>query len=140
MRLRPIAFVRNGIDVRADDWDVVESKLVFDPEYVPGLEGLERFKHIWVIFGFHRRRGWLAKVHPMHDPSRPIVGVFATRSPTRPNKIGLTRVELLESKGRTLTVRGLDALDGSPVWDVKPCEDEIEAAYGRRRPRRKKTR
>lgn len=139
MKLKPIAVVRNGVRGRTDDWDVVESRLVFEPEYVPGLEGLERFRHIWVIFGFHKKRGWVSKVHPMHDPSRPIVGVFATRSPTRPNRIGLTKVELVGVRGRTVTVKGLDAFDGSPVWDVKPFEDEIEDVYGWRRPRRKKT-
>ena len=139
MKLKPIAVVRNGIRGQTDDWDVVESRLVFEPEYVPGLEGLERFRHIWVIFGFHKKRGWVAKVHPMHDPSRPLVGVFATRSPTRPNKVGLTKVELVGVRGRTVTVKGLDAFDGSPVWDVKPFEDDIEDVYGWRRPRRKKT-
>lgn len=126
MRLRPIATVLNGVDEDVDDWDKIESRLVFEEEYVPGLFRLDRFRHVWVIFGFHRKRGWSPRVHPMHDPSRPLVGVFATRSPKRPNKLGLTKVELVRVKGRVVTVRGLDAFDGSPVWDIKPFEGEME--------------
>ncbi len=126
MRLKPIARVENGIDRRPDDWDEVVSKLVFDPEYVPGLYRLGHFKHIWVIFGFNRMRGWLPRVHPRHDLSIPEIGVFASRSPTRPNRLGLTHVELVSVRNGVVTVRGLDALDGSPVYDIKPSEDEID--------------
>lgn len=125
MRLRPVAVVRNGVDGDVDDWDDVESDLVFEPEYVKGLYRLDRFKHIWVIFGFDRKRGWKPTVHPRHDPAKPPVGVFASRSPRRPNRIGLTKVELVSVKGRVVRVRGLDAYHGSPVWDVKPYEGEI---------------
>jgi len=90
------------------------------------LYRLTHFKHIWVLFGFHRQRETLLRLHPRRDPSIPIVGVFATRSPTRPNKIGLTRVELLSVKGGIVRVKGLDALDGSPVFDIKPVEEEID--------------
>lgn len=139
MKLKRIAVVRNGITADVDVWDSVVSELVFDPEYAPGLYRLDRFEHIWVIFGFDRKRGWKALVHPMHDPSRPLVGVFATRSPKRPNRLGLTKVRLLGVDGRTVTVRGLDAYDGSPVWDVKPYEGEIDAAYRDCGPGPKKT-
>lgn len=126
MRLRPIATVRNGVQGDVDDWDEVTSRLVFEREFVPGLFKLDRFRHVWVIFGFDRKRGWSPRVHPMHDPSRPLVGVFATRSPRRPNRLGLTLVELVSVKGRVVTVKGLDAYDGSPVWDLKPYEGEID--------------
>ncbi len=126
MRLRAIARVVNGVREDVDDWDGVESKLVFEKHLLPGLENLDHFKHIWVIFGFHRKRGHSLKVHPMHDPSRPLVGVFATRSPKRPNRLGLTLVELVRVKGNVVTVRGLDAYDGSPVYDLKPYEEEID--------------
>ncbi len=140
LRLRPIAFVRNGVTDDADDWDEVESRLVFEPEYVPGLYRLDRFRHIWVVFGFHMKRGWAPRVHPRHDPSRPPVGVFATRSPKRPNRLGLTKVRLVSVRGRVVTVRGLDAYDGSPVWDVKPFDGEVGSVYGRQRRPAKKTR
>jgi len=126
MRLRPIATVVNGAHEDVDDWKTVESKLVLREDLEPGLENLDHFRHIWVIFGFDRKRGYSLKVHPRHDPSMPLVGVFATRSPKRPNRLGLTLAELVRMEGRVVVVRGLDALDGSPVYDVKPYEEEID--------------
>lgn len=137
MKLRPIAVVKNGVTKNIGEWDELVSKLVFEPEYVPGLYRLDKFKHIWVIFGFHQKRGWIPLVHPRHDPSRPTVGVFATRSPKRPNRLGLTRVKLVSVRGRAVTVQGLDAHDGSPVWDIKPDEGEL---YYQRRAEARKTR
>jgi len=126
LRLKRIATVVNGIAGDTPDWSTVTSKLVFEPEYVEGLYRLGRFDHVLVIFGFHRKRKVLMKVHPMHDPSKPLVGVFASRSPKRPNRLGLTRVRLLSVRGNIVTVRGLDAYDGSPVFDIKPPTDEID--------------
>ena len=126
MRLQPIARVENGVREKVDDWTKVKSRIVFDKRYSEGLYKLSHFKHIWVIFGFHRMRQTMMRVHPMHDPDKPLVGVFASRSPTRPNKLGLTLVELLSVKGDAVTVKGLDAFDGSPVFDIKPYEEEID--------------
>ena len=126
MRLKPIAHVENGIAQSPHDWTKVRSKLVFDKRYVPGLYKLSHLKHVWVIFGFHRMHETRMKIHPMHDPQKPLVGVFASRSPTRPNKLGLTLVELVRLRGNVVTVKGLDALDGSPVFDIKPYEEEID--------------
>jgi tRNA-Thr(GGU) m(6)t(6)A37 methyltransferase TsaA len=126
LRLKAIATVKNGICERIDDWDKVTSELVFDKRYVKGLYRLTHFRHVWVLFGFHRERQTLMRLHPRRDASIPIVGVFATRSPTRPNKIGLTKVRLLSVKGNIVKVKGLDAFDGTPVYDIKPVEEEID--------------
>jgi tRNA-Thr(GGU) m(6)t(6)A37 methyltransferase TsaA len=127
MRLKPIAKVVNGVTGRVDDWSDITSKLVFEKEYVEGLYKLGHFEHIWVIWGFDRApKGWIPKIHPRRDPSIPLVGVFASHSPTRPNKIGLTLVELVSIRRNVVTVKGLDAFDGSPVYDIKPYEPEID--------------
>lgn len=126
LRLKPIGVVKNRVKSTPDDWDKVVSKLIFRQEYVLGLYKVSHFKHLLVIFGFHRMRSTNLRVHPRHDPDIPEVGVFASRSPTRPNKIGLTRVKLVSVKRNIVTVRGLDAFDGSPVFDIKPPEDEID--------------
>ena len=126
MELRPIAIVVNGVKETPRDWDSVVSKIIVSPRYSEGLYRLSHFKHIWVIFGFHRQRDTKLKVHPWHDPTVPIVGVFASRSPTRPNKLGLTLVDLVSIRRNTITVKGLDAFDGSPVFDIKPDEDEVD--------------
>ena len=135
MKIKPVAVVKNGITEKPDDWDKVISRLVFKKEYVRGLYRLGHFRHVLVIFGFHRMRRTLLRVHPRRDLSLGEVGVFASRSPTRPNRLGLTRVRLVSVRKNVITVEGLDAFDGSPVYDVKPPEDEID--YFNRQARRK---
>ena len=92
------------------------------PEFADALDGVEEHEHLWVLFWMHgltaadRRT---LRVHPRGDRSRPKRGVFALHSPKRPNPIGLTRVRLLAREGNRLIVEDLDALDGSPVIDIK---------------------
>ncbi len=107
------------------------------------LQDLSGFQRIWLIFGFHLSQGWKSTVKPPRGgPKR---GVLATRSPHRPNGIGLSAVELLKIEGRTLHLRGVDLLDGTPVLDIKPYVpyadafpdsragwiDELDAKLGR---------
>jgi tRNA (adenine37-N6)-methyltransferase len=87
------------------------------PEAV--LRDLAGFERIWLIFAFHLSEGWTPLVQPPRGP-RAKRGVLATRSPHRPNAIGLSAVELVAIEGRTLRLRGVDLLDGTPVLDVKP--------------------
>jgi tRNA-Thr(GGU) m(6)t(6)A37 methyltransferase TsaA len=126
LRLKRIATVVNGVTETPDDWNRIKSKLVFEKEFVDGLFKLGHFDHVWVIFGFDRMHQTAMKVHPQHDPRKPLIGVFASRSPTRPNKLGLTLVRLIGVRGNVVTVKGLDAFDGSPIYDIKPWEEEID--------------
>jgi tRNA (adenine37-N6)-methyltransferase len=124
MRVRLVAVVKNGIaqNHRFDASDVI-SQIVVDRKYGRALDGIESFSHIVVLFWLHGINGGernILKVHPRRDPSIPLTGVFATRSPVRPNPIGLTTVKLLKRIGNVLTVKGLDAIDGTPVLDIKP--------------------
>jgi tRNA-Thr(GGU) m(6)t(6)A37 methyltransferase TsaA len=92
------------------------------PEYVDALDGVAEQEHLWILFWMHelspedrqRLRG-----HPMGDCSHPERGAFALHSPFRPNPIGMTRVRLISCQGTSLAVQGIDALDGSPVIDIK---------------------
>ncbi len=93
------------------------------PAYAAGLADLEGFSHLYVLWVFDRAGGCELVAHPPAD-DRPH-GVFATRSPQRPNPIGLTVVELVAREGPTLTVRGVDMLDGTPVLDLKPYLSSI---------------
>lgn len=119
-----IGTVKNGLqDYKCHEWTDVVSEIVFKPEIAPALEGLEDFSHVLVLF-------WLDKVKPeerqvlkahWHRRSDlPLVGVFCTRTPSRPNPIGVTVVRVLERRANVLKVRGLDAIDGTPVLDIKP--------------------
>lgn len=94
--------------------------LVFEPRVLEGLEGLRPGDEIIVLTWLHRARRDVLRVHPRGDPARPEQGVFGTRSPDRPNPIGLHRVEILAIEGSRVRVRNLEAVDGTPVVDVKP--------------------
>ena len=98
------------------------SRVVLDPLLVEGLQGVEPGQRIEVVFVFHRSDGYDLMQHPRGDRDRPCRGVFALRSPSRPNPIGVTTVDLLAIEGNVLVVRGLDALDGTPVLDLKPAQ------------------
>jgi len=122
----PIGHVVNAFR-EATDVEVMrasESEIVIAPELAPGLTGLTPGQRLLVVFHFHRSRGFTLLQHPRGDRSRPQRGVFALRSPRRPNPIGVSVVELVAVAGNVLRVRGLDALDGTPVLDIKPAESE----------------
>lgn len=123
--IHPVAFVRGGRKEAIDDnWgDVVATIEFVDPYTEESLLGLEDFSHIDVVFVFHGvdpESIHLAAVHPRENPEWPKVGIFSQRKRARPNRIGITTCELLERKKNCLIVRGLDAIDGTPVVDVKP--------------------
>lgn len=117
-----IGHVENEFDAPAapDQIRTTESRVVLDPNLVEGLQGLEPGQQLMVVFHFHRSHGYDLQQHPRGDESRPRRGVFALRSPQRPNPIGVTVIELLAVEGNVLRVRGLDALNGTPVLDLKP--------------------
>ena len=118
----PIGFVENGLPFGTPG-EVLresESRIRLKPEFVPGLSELEKESRVVVVFFFHRSEDWALFQHPRGDKTRAKRGVFALRSPRRPNGVGVTVVELVSIQGDTLTVRGLDAVDGTPVLDLKP--------------------
>ena len=105
------------------------STVVFEKEFrvKEALRGLEGYSHLWLIWGFHdnKREGWTPTVRPPRLGGNKRMGVFATRSPYRPNPIGLSCVELVEirdtkGEGTVLVIRGADMMDGTPVYDIKP--------------------
>ncbi len=97
-----------------------ESVIELTPEWSGALEGLEPGRDLWVLTYFHMADQPSIKIHPRGDSSRPLTGLFSTRAPNRPNPIGLTLVRLLTIQGNNLRVRGLEALDNTPVLDIKP--------------------
>jgi tRNA-Thr(GGU) m(6)t(6)A37 methyltransferase TsaA len=108
----------------------VEGVLEIRAEFEPGLADIEGFSHLFVIWAFDRSEGFNLVATPPSD-NRPH-GVFATRSPQRPNPIGLTVVELLSREGPALRVRGIDMLDGTPILDIKPYLSNVPAEQLRR--------
>jgi tRNA-Thr(GGU) m(6)t(6)A37 methyltransferase TsaA len=124
-RLEPVAFVRGGRAEPTDDaWGEVEAQIVLADAYPDAaLQGLEAFSHAEIVFVFDRLDPATIAIglrRPRGDPAWPEVGVFAQRGSPRPNRLGVTAVQVLGVEGRALRVRGLDAIDGTPVLDIKP--------------------
>ncbi len=122
--LRPIGYVENGVKQtprERDWWLTLRSNIIINPEFEEGLEGIDKFSHIIVLFWFDRiTEDIVFKIRPRRRQDLPLMGLFSTRTPNRPNRIGFTVVNLLQRQGNILTVTGLDALDGTPVLDIKP--------------------
>ncbi|MFW9879994.1 MAG: tRNA (N6-threonylcarbamoyladenosine(37)-N6)-methyltransferase TrmO [Candidatus Thorarchaeota archaeon] len=103
--------------------DLKKSEIIINKEYVDCLDGIEDFSHLVILFWTHKvpnNARQIKKVHPAGLKQMPIKGIFATRSPVRPNPICKTTVKLIERKGATLLVEGLDAIDNTPIIDIKP--------------------
>ena len=110
----PAAAPKQGSEGAPDAW------LVLEPGVAAGLDGMRPGDEIIVLTWLHRARRDVLRVHPRDDPSNPERGVFTTRSADRPNPIGLHRVEVAAIDGPRVRVRGLEAVDGTPVVDLKP--------------------
>lgn len=149
MEMHPIAHMRSdfptkfGIPRQSGLVEELRSVIVFEPEYrsEDALRGIEDFSHLWLIWQFSQavREGWSPTVRPPRLGGNTRMGVFATRSPFRPNNLGLSCVRLLEVKhtqqyGTVLIVGGADLLDGTPIFDIKPyipySDSRPEAAGG----------
>lgn len=135
MVIEPIAYIRTsfpekfGIPRQSGLASNLKARVVFEPQYrnADAVRGLEGFSHIWLIWEFsaNRKSGWQPTVRPPRLGGNAHMGVFATRSPFRPNPLGLSCVELEgidadAADGPVLVVRGADLMDGTPVYDIKP--------------------
>lgn len=148
--MRPVARIRSdfpekfGIPRQSGIVESLEAKIVFEPDFrvTDAVRGLEDFSHIWLIWEFSEavRDTWSPTVRPPRLGGNVRMGVFATRSPFRPNPIGLSCVKLLkveqdEALGPVLTVAGADLMDGTPIYDIKPyipyadCHPEAKGGF-----------
>lgn len=130
LQLRPVGFVRStltrredapmqGVEGAPDAWVDVA------PEYALALKGVSAGDDLVLISWLHQSDRTVLEVHPRGDLSRPKRGVFATRSPARPNPLGLHRVRVLEVRGTSLHVEPLEAIDGTPIVDLKPVQQDV---------------
>ncbi|MBR4735926.1 MAG: tRNA (N6-threonylcarbamoyladenosine(37)-N6)-methyltransferase TrmO [Bacteroidales bacterium] len=132
LTLEPVAYYRGsfgskfGIPRQSSLAGSLSGKIVFTPKYraPEALRGLEGFSHIWLIWGFSANREakgeWQPTVRPPRLGGNTAVGVWATRSPYRPNPIGLSCVEIEAISGNEILVKGADLMDGTPIYDIKP--------------------
>ena len=123
MKIKPIGIIHSPFKSRQETpVQPFRSKAVGEIEvfrqYERGLDDIESFSHMILIYQFHRSRGFSLKVKPLLDDR--LRGLFSTRAPRRPNQIGLSVVELIRRKGNILFVNGIDVIDGTPLLDIKP--------------------
>ena len=109
---------KQGDEGAPDAW------LVIDPRFAEGLQGLRVGDEVIVLSWLHRAQRDVLTVHPRDDPTNPLQGVFTTRSPDRPNPIGLHRVQILAIEGTRILVSDLEAVDQTPIIDLKPVLDQ----------------
>ena len=123
IQLNPIGFVeRKSTDENDRDRDLI-SKVVIHKDLTNALDGIEDFSHIYIIFWMDRVKDTSYIHFPSKNQDDPPLGIFATRAPIHTNPVGLTLVDLIKRKENVLWVKGLDALDGTPVIDIKPYPD-----------------
>ncbi|MFQ3646160.1 MAG: tRNA (N6-threonylcarbamoyladenosine(37)-N6)-methyltransferase TrmO [Anaerolineae bacterium] len=122
--LHPVGVVHNDVRELVEvDWAKVVSEIHIDAAYAPGLAGLEDWSHVVVLYVMHRAAFDISTDlvrRPQGNDALPALGIFAQRARRRPNLIGTTAVKLLSVEGNIVRVRGLDAIDGTPVVDIKP--------------------
>ena len=134
--MKPVGFVRSPytdvaqIPKGCGTTHTAEGVLEILPEYEEGLKDIEGFSHLYVVWVFHKVEGFTLLASPPSDDRSH--GVFATRSPYRPNRLALTVVELIRREGQRLYIRGLDMLDGTPILDIKPYLSSVPAEKLRR--------
>ena len=138
--LKPIGIVRSELKQPMGSShprrDIV-SEIIVDPALTDYLEGVEKLDHLVILFWMHLLDSTIpprAKIHPHGNRNAPLQGLFTTRTPHRPNRIGLTTVKLLGREGNILRVQGLDAIDGTPVIDIKPFITGHDATGGSGKP------
>ncbi len=125
--IKPVAYVRNKrLEAADDNWSSIEQTIELADGYLEEcLDGIESFSHLEIIFYFDKStKTFTGSEHPSENKAYPKVGIFAQRKKDRPNHLGATIVSLVKHSGRKLTVKNLDAIDGTPVLDIKPVFKE----------------
>ncbi|PFY38855.1 SAM-dependent methyltransferase [Bacillus toyonensis] len=128
--VQPIAFVHNERkEIKDDEWGEVRSCITLTELYTEeSIQGIEEFSYIEVVFYFHKvtdeQIQYVAR-HPRNNNDYPKVGIFAQRGKNRPNRLGVTIVKVIKRDGKSIIVEGLDAIDGTPILDIKPVMKEF---------------
>lgn len=141
IEIEPIGYVENpdfvpgaasGEKRKDAGWKNIDANIVLKDQYADGLDDIEQHKHLIIVFWPHKMnmsdRYERVKIHPQRREDLPLTGVFSTSSPSRPNSTLVTVVKFVARSGNVLTVKGLDALDGTPIIDIKPYDPEYHSA------------
>lgn len=129
IKIKPIGFARNGIKKHRFGGFVDKiSEIIVDKRFIHALDGIGAYSHIIVVYWMDKVKKQTLTHRPQGNPGAPVVGIFASRCPGRPNPVALTTVKLIKHKGNSMTVEGLDVLDGTPIIDIKPYWPQYDEA------------
>lgn len=141
LEIKPVGHVRNpdfqpgaasGEKRKDAGWKGLDADIVLNEHYTNGLDDIEQHEHLIIVFWPHKmdmsNRYNRVKIHPQRREDLPLTGVFSTSSPSRPNSTLVTVVRFVKRHNNVLTVKGLDALDGTPIIDIKPYDPEFHSA------------
>ena len=132
IKLKPLGKASNAVSrPMLPGWKDVITEIVIDKRYTKGLDGIENYSHVIVIYWIDQERECHLKHYPQGRQDVPYVGIFACRCPQRPNRIALSTVGLLSRNGNIIKIKGLDIVDGTPILDIKPYTpqyDRVEKA------------
>lgn len=132
IKLKPLGIAKNKIGKpMLPGWKDVVSEIVIDKRYSKGLDGIEDYSYVIIVYWMDQEKECHLKHHPQGRKDIPYIGIFACRCPQRPNRIAISTVELMGRKGNVLKVCGLDIVNGTPILDIKPYTpqyDEVKQA------------
>ena len=119
--LKPIGVAKNSErESRFGSFASLVSEIIVDEKFTGALKGIEDYSHVIIVYWMDKVKNYVVTHRPQGNPDVPIVGIFASRCPSRPNPIAVSTVKLMERNGNRIMVRGLDILDGTPIIDIKP--------------------
>lgn len=125
--IRPLGLAKNKVDKPTlPGWKDVITEIVIDKKYTKGLDGIEDYSHVIVVYWMDKEKECHLKHHPQGREDIPFIGIFACRCPQRPNRIAISTVELVGRKGNVLIAKGLDIVNGTPILDIKPYTPQYD--------------
>ena len=121
IKIKPLGKAKNRVKKpMLPGWENVETEIVIDKKYAQGLDGIEDYSHVIIVYWMDKEGECHLKHHPQGREDIPFVGIFACRCPQRPNRIAISTVKLLSRRNNIIKVKGLDIVDNTPVLDIKP--------------------
>ena len=136
IKIKPLGKAKNKVKKpMLTSWDKVMTEIVIDKRYQKGLDGIEDYSHITVVYWMNKEEECHLKHHPQGNKDVPYVGIFACRCPQRPNRIAVSTVELVTRSENVIIVKGLDIVDGTPILDIKPYTPQYDKVSNAKVPR-----
>ena len=127
IKVKPLGKAKNDVTKpMLPGWKDIVTKIVINKNYAKGLDGIEDYSHVIIVYFMDKEMECHLKHHPQGKNDIPFVGIFACRCPQRPNRIAISTVELVGRKGNIITVKGLDIVNGTPILDIKPYTPQYD--------------